>query len=266
MGLDINMGFTATRVLTDILLTHVAQEKMTYLGLYGDTVPATVKNQSPGELVTPVVQYQPANWRLGANYLSSAARNLSAAVQSVGQPQQLDSTIFVAFNAGETDVNPGVVTHVYVASLWGTLNPISPYQNAGRLSISLTTDIDGTRFITLKWGAGDNVPSFSCAVPFDWTTAVTPIFAMGSRNSTGGLALEVRVGDVSLTAAAQVSPVSIPEGTTDWRLYAGLLSNFPVTDLKVYAAAVWSSWLEPASISAEMDIMAVNLLSHLNKQ
>ncbi|UNE90664.1 hypothetical protein LRM33_15560 [Klebsiella pneumoniae] len=263
MGLAFNLGFKSTRVLSDLQLTHIQQEGMTYLGLYGDTAAESLKNRSKGALVTPVTQYQPANWRLGANYLSSAARNLSAAVQSVGQPQQLDSTIFVAFNAGETDVNPGVVTHVYVASLWGTLNPISPYQNAGRLSISLTTDIDGTRFITLKWGSGDNVPSFSCAVPFDWTTAITPIFAMGSRNSAGDLALEVRVGDVSLTATAQVSPVAIPEGTTDWRLYAGLLSNFPVTDLKVYAAAVWSTYLDPESISSEMNIMAVNLSSHL---
>ncbi|WP_159236367.1 hypothetical protein [Raoultella terrigena] len=263
MGLAFNLGFKSTRVLSDLKLTHIQQESMTYLGLYGDTVSESLKNRGKGVLVTPVTQYQPANWVLGSNYLSSAARNLSSAVQSAGQPQHLDSTVFVVFNAGVTDVTPGAVSHAYVASLWGTAAGMQPYENPGRLSISLTTDSDGTRYIALKWGTGVNVPSLSCAVKFDWAAATGPIFAVGSRNSGGEMALEVRVGDSSLRASTTVPPVNIPPATTDWRMYAGLLSTGPITDLKVYAAAVWSTYLDPESISSEMNIMAVNLSSHL---
>lgn len=263
MGLAFNLGFKSTRVLSDLQLTHIQQEGMTYLGLYGDTVAESLKNRSKGALVAPVIQYQSANWALGSNYLSSAARNLSAAVQSSGQPQRLDSTIFAVFNAGITNVTPGTATHAYIASLWGTRAGMQPYENPGRLSISLTTDADGTRYIALKWGTGADVPSLTCAVRFDWTTADGPIFAAGSRNSDGKMSLEVRAGDVSLRASAATPPVNIPANTTDWRMYTGLLSTGPITDLKVYAAAVWSTYLDPESISSEMNIMAVNLSSHL---
>jgi len=263
-GLAFELNFKSTRVLSDIVLTHINQAQMTYLGLYGQSATETLLNRSKGDLVTPTAAHGQENWVLGSNYLSSAARDLSAGINSSGQPLQLDSTIFCAFNAGATDFTSGTASHTYVSSLWGTLANTQTYSNPGRLSISLTVDGDGTRYIAMKWGTGANVPSLSCAVKFDWTTATTPILVIGSRNSAGAMALEVRANGQTLKASANVTPVSIPTGTSAWRMYTGLLSSQPVSDLRVYSSAAWASYLSPDELSQELSIMAMNLSAHLS--
>lgn len=261
-GLAFNLGFKSTRVLTGLEITHIQQDNMTYLGLYGGTNESSIKNRSKGINITPVSANQPQNWILGSNYLSSLANDLSAGVISANQTKQLDSTIFVVFNAGQESFTAGTASNTYVASLWGS-NP-NTYENPGRLSITLYRESSGTPYIVLKWGRGTDLSSLSCAVQYDWMTAHGPISVIGSRSASGDMALEVRVDGVVLKSAAQVTPVLIPTTTTDWRLYAGQLSSQPIADLKVYAAAAWSSYLDADSLSSELNVMSVNLAEHLS--
>lgn len=261
-GLAFNLGFKSTRVLTGLELSHIQQDNMTYLGLYGGTNESSIKNRSKGSNITPVSASQSQNWILGSNYLSSLANNLSAGVTSASQAKQLDSTLFVVFNAGQENFTTGTASNTYVASLWGS-NP-NTYDNPGRLSITLFREANGTPYIVLKWGRGTDISSLSCAVQYDWMAARSPIYAIGSRNESGDMVLEVRVDGAVLKATANVTPVLIPTTTTDWRLYVGQLSAQPIADMKVYAAAAWSSYLDANSISSEMNIMSVNLAEHLS--
>lgn len=261
-GLAFNLGFKATRVLTDFELAHVQQENMTYLGVYGGTQASSIQNRSKGDAVTPASASQPQNWVLGSNYFSSNANNLSAGVASPSQPLQLDSTLFAVFNAGQESFVPGTASNTYIASLWGT-NP-NTYDNPGRLSITLFRNASGTSYIVLKWGRGTDLSSLSCAVQCDWVSAHDPISVIGSRNASGYMALEVRVDGAVLKSTAHVTPVLIPTTTTDWRLYVGQLSAQPIAGLKVYAAAAWSSYLDADSLASELNIMSVNLAEHLS--
>lgn len=261
-GLGIQLDFTSTRVLSDIEMDHVKQAQMTYLGLYGQSATETVRNRSKGDLVTPSLIYMPENQVLGENYMASTARDLSAGINSTGQPKQLNQTLFAAFNSGDVQATTGSTYGSAIISAWGD-NPATN-SNPGRLSIGLFRTQAGEPYIAMRWGTGANVPALACAVPFEWMNATGPILAIGSRSETGAMALEVRVDGAVLKASAQVTPVAIPAESGNWRLYIGQLSTYPIDELRMYAAAAWAGYLTAEELTSELNVMEINLLGHLS--
>ena len=261
-GLAIKLDFTSTRVLPDIEVTHIKQAQMTYLGYFGQNADETVKNRSKGDLVTPTAIYMPDNQVLGANYMTSSDRALSAGVNSTGQPKQLPQTLFAVFNAGDVQQAGSGLYGSAVVSAWGD-NP-GTQANPGRLSIGLFRSQAGEPHISLRWGTSSDVPSLACDIPYEWMNAQGPIMAIGSRDETGAMALEVRVDGAVLKASAQVTPVAIPETSSAWRIYIGQISTYPIDNLRLYAAAAWSAYLTPEELTAELNVMEINLLGHLS--
>lgn len=261
-GLGLKLNFNSTRVLPNIELKHVKQSDMTYLGVYGGTTEETVLNRSKGDLVTPTVGQTTQNWVLGDNYLSSSANNLSAGIISTGQPKQLDCTLFSVFNLQDIPNTPGTLSSVGILSLWGDNPNLSG--NPGRLSLSAIITAEGDRYIGVRWGTNADVPALACAVPLDWRGLSEPIYAICSRKDSGILALEVHSGATVLKQEAIVTPVPIPAESTNWRMYSGQLSTYPINGLRAYAAAAWKSYLSAEELSGELEIMKINLSSHFN--
>ncbi|WP_034913049.1 hypothetical protein [Erwinia sp. 9145] len=256
MGLTINGDFTASRVL-DIKLDHVQKAAMTYLGLYGPDRASLLLNQTPGTVASAVSLYEEAGIQYGKNYFTMNAAT-SAGVQAADQPKLLPATIFTVFNA---DAHTGTADVVrQVSALWGT-NP-STAANPGLLAISLLKASDAN-YVILQWGTGTDIPFKTCAVKFDWTTATGPIMAIGSRDDTGKMRLEVRAAGVAYKAAAAVTPVAIPSSTASWRFFTGQISARPLNGLKIFANACWSVTMTAEEMSAELDVMQMNLAARL---
>ncbi|MFL3235812.1 hypothetical protein ACJ0L3_26395, partial [Klebsiella pneumoniae] len=114
-----------------------------------------------------------------------------------------------------------------------------------------------------RWGLSANTPILTCAIPFDWTTATGPILVIASRDSAGGMRMEMRNNGAVYKAVATTTPVAIPSTSLNWRGFTGQLSTFQVTNQRMYAAAIWSATMTAEQMSAELDVMQVNLASHL---
>lgn len=256
MGLSINTGFQSTRLLSGVNLNHIEAASMTYLGKYGPDLTASLRNLSTGTLVAPVESYQPANMVFGSNYMTSSGDSLSAGVQSTGQVQQLPTTIFASFNCAAL---PGTA-EIYrdLVAMWGT-NP-NTNTNPGYAAIGLLQTAAGKRYVVFRWGTNTQNPVLTCAVEFDWVTVTTPVMAIGSRDAAGNMKLEVRGGGNTQKASALVTPVVIPSTTTEWRLFVGQISSRPISGLKMHAAASWQKYLTEDQLSAELDVMKVNLV------
>lgn len=257
-GLSFIGDFVASRVL-DIQFQHVLFEQMNYLGLYGTDLSTSELNSAPGESPTAVVAYQSANMVFGSNYMASSSSTLSAGFNSTGQPRQLDATLFCAFNAGETGWVSGTDYTAGIISLWGDDTRNGP----GRMTVGLHKTAAGASYIVLLWGQGGTNPPLTCSIPFDWTTITGPILVAASRDSSGGMRMEVRNNGQALYSSVNATPIPIPEASLNWRGFVGQVSTAVVTGQRVYAAAIWSAAMTAAQLSAELDVMQVNLASHL---
>ncbi|MBL0772285.1 hypothetical protein JK332_11020 [Klebsiella michiganensis] len=257
-GLSFIGDFVASRVL-DIQFQHVLFEQMNYLGLYGTDLSTSELNSAPGESPTAVVAYQSANMVFGSNYMASSSSTLSAGFNSTGQPRQLDATLFCAFNSGATGWVSGTDYTAGLINLWGD----DTRNGGGRMTVGLHKTAAGDSYIVLLWGTGGTNPPLTCAIPFDWTTATGPIFVAAARDTSGGMRMEVRNAGQTFYAAVTGTPIAIPETSLNWRGYVGQLSTGVVTGQRIYAAAIWSAAMTAAQLSAELDVMQVNLATHL---
>lgn len=257
-GLSFIGDFTASRVL-DIQLEHVLAAQMNYLGIYGESLENSSINTAPGSSPTPVSATGAANAVFGSNYFTANLVSTASGFYSTNQPQQLDETIFIAFSAGAAEWTSGTAFTSPVISIWG--DPASG--DPSRMSLVLYKTADGVPYIVLRWGIASAVPIMTCAIALDWTTVVGPILAMASRDGAGKMLLEVRAGGTTYQATGTaVPPESVPT-SANWRAYVGNNATFHVSNLRTYAAAVWSAAMSTEQISAELDVMRVNLSSHL---
>ncbi|HDT1947124.1 TPA: hypothetical protein QHR21_000986 [Klebsiella pneumoniae] len=257
-GLSFIGNFTASRVL-DITLDHILKSQMNYFGIFGGSLSGSQLNQAPGASPTTVTAHEPANLVFGGNYFTSLAANLSAGFTSVSQPRQLDATLFCAFTAGVPGWSAGTAFSSGLINLWGD----DTGNGAGRMTIGLHKTAAGVPYIVLRWGLSANTPILTCAIPFDWTTATGPILVIASRDSAGGMRMEMRNNGAVYKAVATTTPVAIPSTSLNWRGFTGQLSTFLVTNQRMYAAAIWSATMTAEQMSAELDVMQVNLASHL---
>lgn len=257
-GLSFIGGFTASRVL-DITVDHVLKSQMNYFGIFGGSLSASLLNQAPGESPTDVTAHESANMVFGSNYFTSSAANLSAGFISVSQPRQLDATLFCAFTAGSPTWSAGTAFSSGLINLWGDDTSLG----AGRMTIGLHKTADGAPYVVLRWGSASATPILTCAIPFDWTTATGPILVIASRDSAGGMRMELRNNGAAYKAAATTTPVAIPSASLNWRGYTGQMSSYPVTNQRMYASAIWSAAMTADQLSAELDVMQINLAAHL---
>ncbi|HBR2821302.1 TPA: hypothetical protein QIM43_002325 [Klebsiella aerogenes] len=257
-GLSFIGDFVASRVL-NIQLQHVLSSRMNYLGLFGTDLATSKINSAPGSTPTAVAAYQPENMVFGSNYLASSSSTLSAGFNSTEQPRQVDATLFCAFNAGETGWVSGTDYTAGLINLWGDDTRNGP----GRMTIGLHKTAAGASYIVLLWGQGGTNPPLTCSIPFDWTAATGPILVAASRDSSGGMRMEMRNNGQALYSSVNATPIPIPETSLNWRGFVGQLSTGVVTGQRVYAAAIWDAAMTEAQLSSELDVMQVNLASHL---
>ena len=257
-GLSLIGNFTASRVL-DITLAHVLQSQMNYLGIYGGDLSQSQLNRTLGASPTSVTVDSSGNMVFGSNYFSASAANLSAGFNSVNQPRQLDATIFCAFNAGAAGWTSGTAFSSGLINLWG--DDIG--SGAGRMTLGLHKTAAGVPYVVLRWGLASATPVLTCAIQFDWTTATGPILVIASRDSSGGMRMEMRNNGVVYKVSATTTPVAIPSTSLNWKGTAGQAAAFPVTNQRMYASAIWSASMTADQLSAELDVMQINLASHL---
>lgn len=256
MGLSILCNFSSTRLLSGISLNHIESAAMTFLGKFGVNETETTKNLAKGNIISPVAAYLPANIVYGADEITPTSDSVSFGVNATGQVMQLPCTLFISFNA--RDITGTGAQFRDICSMWGDTGTVS---NPGRFSIGLYKNAAGVRYVALAWGT---TPDYtSCAVEFNWAASSDKIAVLATRDAAGNMAMELRSGSTILRASGSVTPSAIPSGSTNWRTYVGQISSRNVMGLRLHAGASWQKTLTPDQLTAEMDVMKVNLVGYV---